>query len=329
MQAKKIIIEMKKIVILLPVVAGILWGSAGFFVRELADFGMDGYTILSTRMTLAVLLMFFGIIVVKPSLLKIRWKDAWVFGGSGLLGILGLNYFYNEAVGEISLSLSAILLSMAPVFVTLLSSVLFSEKITPKKMACLFMALVGCTMASGVFEASAGGGLQITLRGIIMGLLSGFFCALYGIFSKIAANKGYGIVTILFYSLLLCSVVLLPLTNWDVATRFIQAAPVSHSVFSFFHSACTSILPYLFYSLALLYMENGKVSILAGGGEPMAAVVFGMVFFVEIPTALNLLGLAFVIVALTTLCLPRKDNPLLKLAFIPIKLIRKSLVGRN
>lgn len=295
---------MRKLILVLPVLAGVLWGSAGVFVRELNDFGMDGYTVLSTRMIVATVFPLIIIGLYNRSLLKINLKDLWLFAGTGLLGIMGLNYFYNEAVSEITLSLAAILLSMAPVFVMILSAFIFRERITVKKINCLILAIVGCTLASGVLEAASGMGLQVSVRGIVMGLLSGFFCALYGIFSKIAANRGYSTYTILFYSLLLCTVALLPVTNWGVFISFIEAAPLKNTLFAVAHSTCTSILPYLFYSIALLYMENGKVSILAGGGEPIAAVVFGVLFFSEIPTILILIGLVITIIALSFLCMP-------------------------
>lgn len=295
---------MKRFISILPVTAGILWGSAGVFVRKLNDFGMDGYTILSTRMLVATVFLFIAIGLYKHSLLKINLKDLWIFAGTGLLGIMGLNYFYNEAVGEITLSLAAILLSMAPVFVMILSAFIFKERITVKKVNCLILAIVGCTLASGIFETTSGTGLQVSVRGIVMGLLSGFFCALYGIFSKIAANREYSTYTILFYSLLLCSIVLFPVTDWKIFISFIEDVPLQNTVFAVAHSACTSILPYLFYSIALLYMENGKVSILAGGGEPIAAVVFGILFFSEIPTVLILIGLVITIIALFFLCMP-------------------------
>ena len=295
---------MRKLILVLPVLAGVLWGSAGVFVRELNDFGMDGYTVLSTRMIVATVFLLIIIGLYNRSLLKINLKDLWLFAGTGLLGIMGLNYFYNEAVSEITLSLAAILLSMAPVFVMILSAFIFRERITVKKINCLILAIVGCTLASGVLEAASGMGLQVSVRGIVMGLLSGFFCALYGIFSKIAANRGYSTYTILFYSLLLCTVALLQVTNWGVFISFIEAAPLKNTLFAVAHSTCTSILPYLFYSIALLYMENGKVSILAGGGEPIAAVVFGVLFFSEIPTILILIGLVITIIALSFLCMP-------------------------
>lgn len=298
---------MKKLMILfLPVIAGILWGSAGVFVRELSDFGMDRYTILSTRMIVATLFMLVIVGIYNKSLLKIRLKDLWLFIGTGLMGILGLNFFYNEAVGEITLSLAAILLSMAPIFVMILSAFIFKERITVRKINCLVLAILGCILASGVVEAAMGSGLQVSARGVAMGILSGFFCALYGIFSKLAAERGYSTYTILFYSLLLCAIVLLPLTDWNTSVLFIQSAPINNTVFAVAHSFCTSILPYLFYSIALLYMENGKVSIMAGGGEPMAVVVFGILFFAEMPTMLNLTGLAITIFALYMLCKPQK-----------------------
>ena len=53
-----------------------------------------------------------------------------------------------------------------------------------------------------------------------------FFASLYGIFSKIAAKRGYGIYTILFYSLLLCTIVLVPVTDWSIFITFIKDAPL-------------------------------------------------------------------------------------------------------
>lgn len=292
---------MKKIVLTLPLLAGMLWGSAGIFVRTLSDFGMDRFTILSSRMLVAAIIMFVGLILTKKTLLKIEWKDLWLFGGTGILGILGLNFCYNEAVGQVTLSLAAILLSLAPVFVIILSAVIFKEKITFRKVNCMILALIGCALASGIFESS---GLQWSIYGIIMGFLSAFFCALYGIFSKIATNKGYHTFTIIFYSLLICSIVLFPFTDWNVFGLFLKTTPINNTIFAVLHSACTSILPYALYSLALLYMENGKVSILAGGGEPMAAVIFGVSFYSEIPTILNLTGLIITVIALSILCMP-------------------------
>lgn len=297
---------MKKIVLIFPVIAGILWGSAGVFVRILNEFGMDRYTVLSTRMLVAAIILLAVLLIFDREKLKIRLKDIWLFLGSGILGILGLNFCYNEAVSQLTLSLAAILLSLAPIFAMFLSAILFREKITVRKIGCMLLAIIGCVLASGALDNTSG--LQWSASGILIGILSAFFCALYGIFSKFAANKGYSTYTIIFYSLLFITIALFPLTDWNVFAAFLQKAPLPNTIFAVAHSVCTSILPYALYSIALLHMENGKVSILAGGGEPMAAVVMGALFFSEIPTVLNIVGLAVTIIALSLLCMSPKST---------------------
>ena len=74
------------------------------------------------------------------------------------------------------------------------------------------------------------------------------------------------------------------------------------------NSLCTSVLPYVLYTLSLTHIETGKVSILASGGEPIAAMLLGMLFFSEIPTILSLIGLILTIIALSLLCMPTKDK---------------------
>ena len=74
------------------------------------------------------------------------------------------------------------------------------------------------------------------------------------------------------------------------------------------HSVFTSVLPYVLYTVSLSYIEAGKTSILAAGGEPISAMLLGMLFFSEVPTILSLIGLILTIVALSLLCMPSKNQ---------------------
>jgi len=58
--------------------------------------------------------------------------------------IVGLNLCYNESMNTISLSLAAVLLSLAPIYVLIFAYVLFREKITSKKIICIIFAIFGC-----------------------------------------------------------------------------------------------------------------------------------------------------------------------------------------
>lgn len=297
---------MKKMSLMFPIISGGLWGSVGIFVRKLSYFGVDSYTVISSRVLISLIILFIGLLIFDKSLLKIKLKDAWIFIATGIFGMLGLNFCYNEAVNQLSLSLAAVLLSLSPVFVVFLAAILFKEKITLHKTGCMLLAILGCLLASGILENTTG--MKWSVIGILLGILSSFFYGLYSILSKIAMGKGYKAFTITFYSLLTLEIVLLPFTNWHILSDFLIAAPVNHSIFMLLHSICTSVLPYVLYTVALTYVETGKTSILAAGAEPTAAMLLGMLFFSEMPTVLSLVGLVVTIIALSLLCMPPKNQ---------------------
>lgn len=297
---------MKNIMLLLPVLSGVFWGSAGVFVRTLSEFGFDNFTIVFIRFSVAALILFVGIMAADRSMLKIKLKDLWIFVGSGIFGMMGLNFCYNYAIAGLTLSLAAVLLSLSPIFVMVLAAIILKEKITMRKIGCSVLAILGCVLVSGVLESGAG--MKLSVAGVLAGLAAALFYALYSIFSKSAMKQNYNVFTITFYSLLIGAIVMLPFTDWTIIGEFVTAAPVGNSIFIFLNSLCTSVLPYVLYTMSLSYVDTGKVSILAAGGEPSAAMVFGLLFFGEMPTVLSLCGLAVTIAALWFLCRPGGKN---------------------
>lgn len=237
----------------------------------------------------------------RQKLLKIKLKDLWIFICAGIFSMLGLNLCYNFAINELTLSLSAVLLSLAPIFVLILASILFKEKLTLQKTVCAILALIGCILSSGVLEEV--GAMKWTTIGIIIGTLGAFFYGTYSIFSKIAMLKGYHSFTVTIYSLMAVGIALLPFTDWLKVWEIIQIDPAPMSGFLLLHSLLTSVLPYIYFTVALNYVEAGKVAILASG-EPIAAMLFGIFFYQEIPTVLSLIGLFTVLFALGLLTIP-------------------------
>lgn len=287
----------------MPIISGAMWGSAGIFVRKLTELGMNSYTVVSVRVVLAVLILAIWLGIYDRNLLKIKLKDLWIFVAGGVVGMFGLNICYNFAISELSLSLAAVLLSLSPVFVLFMAAILFKEKITSKKVICMTIAIAGCVLASGVLEAAST--MRWSVKGIIVGTIGAFFYGLYGIISKTAMEIGYHAFTTTFYCLFMVMLVVIPLTNWKLVTDVVVANPVKMSVFLVIHSLCTSVLPYILYTFSIRYIDAGMASILASG-EPVAAMIFGVIFFSEIPTVLSVVGIVLVIVALALLSMPKK-----------------------
>lgn len=294
---------MKQLLYLMPIISGAMWGSAGIFVRKLTELGMNSYTVVSVRVVLAVLILAVWLGIYDRNLLKIKLKDLWIFVAGGVVGMFGLNICYNFAISELSLSLAAVLLSLSPVFVLFMAAILFKEKITSKKVICMTIAIAGCVLASGVLESAST--MRWSVKGIIVGIIGAFFYGLYGIISKTAMERGYHAFTTTFYCLFMVMLVVIPLTNWKLVTNVVVANPIKMSVFLVIHSLCTSVLPYILYTFSIRYIDAGMASILASG-EPVAAMIFGVIFFSEIPTVLSVVGIVLVIVALALLSMPDK-----------------------
>lgn len=288
----------------MPIISGICFGSAGIFVRELSE-NMNSTSIISSRVIVAVLLLGAWIAVCHPEYFKIKLKDLWIFVGAGVLGTLGLNTCYNFSINELSLSLSAVLIALAPIFVIIFAFFLFHEAITARKVISIILALAGCVLTSGIFENNAS--MHWTWIGILVGGAGAVFYALYSVFSKVGMKHGYPALTITLYSMVAIAVVLLPFTQWGHITHYIAANPVRNAPFMVMHSLCTAVCPYAFYTVALDHMDAGKASILCSC-EPVAAMVFGIFFFGEIPTVLSVAGLLIVLVALAMLVLPDRKE---------------------
>ncbi|WP_455266444.1 DMT family transporter [Phascolarctobacterium sp.] len=295
---------MERIYNIMPIISGICFGSAGIFVRELSE-NMNSTSIISSRILIAILLLGLWIAVRYPMNFRIKLKDSWIFVGAGVLGTLGLNLCYNFSINELSLSLAAVLIALAPIFVMVFAFFMFHEAITAKKVISIILALVGCVLTSGILENNAS--MHWSWIGILVGSASAGFYALYSIFSKVGMKKSYPALTITFYSMLAIVVVLLPFTQWDNIEHYIAANPLRNTLFMVMHSLCTAVCPYAFYTVALDHMEAGKASILCSC-EPVAAMVFGLFFFEEIPTVLSVTGLMIVLLALAMLVLSDKSQ---------------------
>ena len=252
---------MKKLVFMFPILSGIMFGAAGVFVRTLTSFGFNNGTIIFARVFFAVIIMAGLILLQDKNLLKINIKDIPIFIGTGIIGMLGVNLFYNEAIDNLTLAVSAVLLSTAPVIVVLLAAVIFKEKITTRKIVCMLLAIGGCVLATGMLEES----VSISFYGLVVGIGSAIFYALYSIFSRMASNKHYDTYTIIFYSVVLISIVMIPFADLNVIADFAMAKPAQNIFFLFFHSTCATVLPYVFLTLGVKHMEAGTASILASG----------------------------------------------------------------
>lgn len=106
-----------------------LWGLIALFFKFLTACGFSPLQIVALRVLFAAVLMTAVIFKIDPKLLKIRWRDSWLFIGTGIFSLVFFNYCYFRSIESSSISIAVLLLYTAPVFVMLLSIFLFLRKI--------------------------------------------------------------------------------------------------------------------------------------------------------------------------------------------------------
>lgn len=284
---------MKKYAPLLIIAAGSCWGAIGIFVRELNSFGVESMQIVEVRAIIALAAIGVSLFLYDKDLFKIKLKHMWCFVGNGFIGIVFFNFCYFLTIKAASLSVAAVLLYTAPIFVMIFSAILFKEQITRIKVIALTLAFIGCTLVSGIFDGSA----VLNTKGFVIGICAGLGYALYTVFNRYALNYGYSSLTVQFYTFFFAVVTGAIFTDFGqvgdaIATEGFSAILVMIGI----GLICTAV-PNVLYTSGLKYIDNGKTSVMASI-EPVMAIVFGIVLFGEIPTPLAAVGMVLSLCAI-------------------------------
>lgn len=297
---------MKKKAVVFVVLAGILWGVISFFINILSASGFDSMQIASVRMITAALLFTSVIAVKSPQKLKIHLKDTWMFIGTGIISVVLFNCCYFYTIIKSQASVAVVLLYTSPVFIMIISALIFKESITKIKLLALCLTFIGCVLVAGL----VGGGYKITPLVLLTGLGSGFFYAMYTIFGRFALKK-YDTVTVTVYTFIFAAVGSLPIGKLDKTVDIIVAQP--KIIFCCLGIGIVStVLPYFLYTWGLQRLESGAAAVFVAV-EPMVGALIGMFFYDEPHNILKLIGVGLILCAIITLGLSETNNKSVRL----------------
>ena len=295
--------EMKKsaLSVLSILLAGVLWGIIGIFIKKLSAAGLTPMQIVFVRLLIAAPVFLAATLILSPGKLAFRLRDIWIFLGTGVVSVALFNYCYFYTVVHSEASVAVVLLYTSPIFVMILSAVLFKEKIRPEKIVALAMTFIGCLLVSGV----TGGGYTLRPLVALIGVASGLFYALYTIFGTFGLRK-YDTMTVTTYTFLFAFLAALPVSDVGGLFTVLSATP-SLWIWCVAISVLSTILPYFFYTWGLKSAEPSRAAILVAV-EPIVGCMVGMIFYGESHNFLKILGILFVIGAILLLNAPRKTS---------------------
>lgn len=282
--------------------AGLAWSMLGIFINGLYSYGFVPMQVVSARATVAAFVLTTALAFLKPTLLKIKLKDLWMFAGTGIFSIIISNYASFSAFKEVGISVGIILLYTSPVFVTLMAAAIFKEPLTRRKILALLMAMLGCALVSGIAQPSSVG--TVNLLGLLLGLLSAFGYALYSILGIYAIRANYHPLTITVYTFITASICGWFLTNSLQIVRQVTSIKIMLLILGI--AVLCSIVPYFLYAKGLESVEASKASILVCV-EPAMAIVFGVTLFNEPFTFTMGLGVLSILGAILLLNEAKKE----------------------
>lgn len=279
------------------VLAAVLMGSLGFFVRESA---CSAPLCSFVRFAVGLLL-----VAVLLGVLSARGRGSFAFSWQAAVSGVGISLcilFYFIAIQSISVGIAALLLYTGPVFAVLGEAVL-SRRLPPCRDGILIVMSVAGIVAVSVF-AEGGAGTGDNAVGLVYGLLSGVCYAVYILLTRLIP-PGVTLVRRTFWQFAAgCALLAVPLVGTEnVFSGWEQGWPYLLCIGLFQGFLVMLLIAYAVRHLSAI--RFGTISYL----EPAVAVLLGWCIYSEQLTAGQWCGFVLVIAASAAQSLlPSSDN---------------------
>ena len=281
--------------------AMVVFGTIGLFVRNIA---MPSSIIAFIRGAVgALFLMIFCLVTKKKfSFSAVREKLLLLCLSGGAIGINWILLF--EAYRYTTVATATLCYYMAPIFVIVMSSFIYKEKLTAKKICCTLTALVGMVSVSGVAETGISN--IGDMRGVILGVLAAVFYS-----SVVLMNKSLGSVPAYdktIVQLMGAAVVILPycLATVNIGElSFDKNSITMLSIVSIVHTG----IAYTAYFGSMKNLQSQTIAIMSYI-DPIVAVILSAVFLKEQMTILGVVGAIMILLAtfLSEVNIRKKDE---------------------
>jgi drug/metabolite transporter (DMT)-like permease len=163
-------------------------------------FWRDGFVALTLLPALRLL---------RPSLLRVTRRDLFYLVVYGLMLAI-FNTLWTFAVALSGAAISTVLVYSSAGFTALLGWGLLKERLNRAKLLAIVLSMGGCALVAGALDSTAWrANLAGAPLGILAGVLSGLWYAIYSLMGRSAAQRGLNPWTTLLYTFGLAAIFLL------------------------------------------------------------------------------------------------------------------------
>lgn len=264
------------------ITAMLIFGSIGVFVKKI---NLPSSEIAFLRGVIGSVFLICTSFLIRQKLsLKALKENALLLTLSGA-GI-GLNWiFLFESYKYTTISNATLSYYFAPVFVMILAPYILKEKLTPLKVGCILMAMLGLVLIVYTGGSDSGGMYNHTV-GILYGLSAAVLYASVILMNKFIKNLS-GYVTTLV-QLLVAALVLLP---YIVMKEHMSFSGINSSsiLFILILGIIHTGIAYFLYFTAVKELKGQTIAVLSYI-DPISAVIIAAIFLGESMSTVQMIG---------------------------------------
>lgn len=262
-----------------------LFGTIGTFSRFI---DLPSSFICMARSILAVLSMLVILFIKKQKLdIKGIQSNFWLIAATGVC--MCFNWVFQfEAFKYTSIAISTLCYYMQPVFFVLAAAIIYKERLSVKKTACIAIAFVGMIFVSGVIKT----GFNIAeLKGVIFAVIAAMFYAAILLITK--SFKNVSTLDSTFVQLSITAIVMLPyvLITEDVGSlHFTVKGLICILILGVVHTG----IAYSVYFESVQKLEAQTVGIISYI-DPVVAILLSTFLLGEPLSMMGLIGAALIL----------------------------------
>jgi drug/metabolite transporter (DMT)-like permease len=266
-----------------------IW-AGNFIATKTALREMDALTLASLRLLLAALLIT-PVYLLQPGKRPLDRGDAGTFVLLALLGVVLNQVLYTVGLSRTTVSHSAVVVGLGPIYVLLLAWMQGLELLLPRKVVGMALAFLGVSLlgAEHGFNLQSG-----TLLGDLLTMGGSLAFSFYIVLGKKVARRFHS-VEINFYLYLAAAVLILPVAVGQAALLPWRAISWSAWAALLYAALFSSVIAYLIYFWALRQVTPSRIAAFSYL-LPVIATSFGILVLGEVPTVHLLVGGTLVLV---------------------------------
>lgn len=275
------------------ILATFFWAGA-FIAAKLGVYELSPIILTFLRMGIAAVIIFPYMMIKLKHSWKLKRVEFPYILATAVIGMIGYHMFFFTALQFTTASKASMINASNPLMTAVLASLFASEKLTPKKIAMLMLALFG------VAYIIMAGSIQMLLqmqfnKGDLIMLCGTLMWAIYGIIVK----KAVKIITPLkltTYTFAASALITMPFALYDFVKTDALTVGINPYLAVIYMAIFPTVLGYSIQQLAISQIGPSKASLFINL-VPIISTIFAVLFLNESIAYYHIIGASLIIIA--------------------------------